>query len=141
MFNLKLEQYEKNKTDLVGEYNGKEIFVEVKGKEGCINHKEDFRHISERKNFESKDPINTIALLVGNPYRLLPLEKRPPTQGEVLFAKTSIELAKNFKIGLIPTTELFKILNDVLKEDTKIDRKQILESILNCHGIFSYQKQ
>ncbi len=115
---------EKKETDLVGEYNGKELFIEVKGNVGCINHKSDFRQIEERKNYDAKDPQNTIALLVGNPFRLHPLEKRPP-EAEHLFAHTSIPIAERLGIGLIWTKELFDIVNDLLLSSDP-DQKNLL---------------
>lgn len=131
---LELKNLDKSATDLVGEYNGKEVFVEVKGRKDGINHKEDFRQISERRNFASIDPENTIALLVGNPYRLNKLEDRPPKDQD-LFAQHSVKAAPAQKIGLIPTIELFNIVNDLLEGKIE-NKKEVLESILNCHGLY-----
>ena len=135
LLGLELTNIDPSSTDLVGEYQENEVLVEVKGKTGCINHKEDFRQIQERKDYNSKDPVTAIALLIGNSFRLKPLNERPP-EGQSLFAKTSLSLAKNNKIGLIPTTELFKIVNAIL--DKKGNKQQILKSILECYGLYSY---
>ncbi len=128
---------EKQEIDLVGELNGKEVFIEVKGKTGGIDHKKDFRQISERKMFNSKDPANTFALLVGNPYRKLPVAERPPNK-EFLFAPSSVPLAEKNGIGLVSTMEIFKGLNDLLNNEESFDRVKFLEDILNTNGIYTY---
>jgi len=138
LLGLELENKDKSATDLVGEYDKKEIFIEVKGKEGGINHKEDYRQIADRKFYDSIDPENTIALLVGNPYRLQPLENRPPKDKD-LFAQHSTKAAPGQKIGLIPTVELFNIVNDFLENKIE-NKKDILEAILNCHGLYQKTK-
>lgn len=130
---------EKKLIDLVGIYNGKEVFIEVKGKKGGIDHKGDFRQIEERKNYDAVDPENTIALLIGNPFRLESLDKRPPDVHQHNFAPTSIPIAQRESIGLIETTELFKIINDILL-NSDIDKNEILDNLMSCVGVFSYKK-
>ena len=131
-------ELQKQEVDLVGEYKGKELFVEVKGNTNCINHSKDFRQIHERKFFNAKNPLDTFALLVGNPFRLEPLNNRPP-QNNSLFAETSIKIAEEQKIGLIPTIQLFYIINDLLGSK-KFDKSKILDDIINCSGVYSYKK-
>src|SRR3989339_1121309 len=130
-------QLEKKDIDLVGNYENKELFIEVKGNKGCIDHKSDFRQIMQRKVYDAKDPQNTVALLIGNPYRLNPLEKRPPDGDSHLFAHTSIPIAEKNNIGLIWTKELYDIVNDFSK-NPKIDKKRIIDEIMNCSGIYKY---
>lgn len=134
-FNLDLI---KTDIDLTGEYKGKELFIEVKGNTGTIDHKKDFRQIHERKFYNAKDPQNTIALLVGNPFRLLPLDQRPPVD-DSLFARTSIPIAESSGIGLIHTKILFDIANEILS-NPKIKKEKILEQIMNSKGVFDYKK-
>ncbi len=134
LLGLELDNVDPSGTDLVGEFQGNEVLVEVKGKTGCIDHKKDFRQIQERKHYDAENPDTAIALLIGNSFRLKPLSERPP-KDQSLFAKTSLGLAKNNKIGLIPTTELFKIVNAIL--DKKGNKQQILKSILECYGLYS----
>ena len=138
LLGLELENKDKSATDLVGMYDGKQVFIEVKGREGGINHKEDYRQIADRKYYDSTEPENTIALLVGNPYRLQPLENRPPKDQD-LFAQHSVKAAPSQKIGLISTVELFNIVNDLLENKIE-DKKDILESILNCYGVYQKTK-
>lgn len=128
---------EKKDTDLVGDYKGKELFIEVKGKIGCIDHTSDYRQINDRLTYEAKDPNNTVALLVGNPYRLNPLNERPPNSDHDLFAKTSISRAEKNNIGLIWTKELYDIVNYFLK-DPSTDRKKVIDEIMNCSGMYKY---
>jgi|GEM_PF-3421791 hypothetical protein len=135
LFNLNLKR---EKIDLVGKYKEKEVFIEVKGKKGGIDHKGDFRQIEERKNYDSENPQNTIAILIGNPFRLEPITNRPP-ESKSLFAPTSLPIAENLKIGLISTQELFKILKDVLSGE--VDKDKILEEMMNSAGIYKYKKK
>ena len=127
---------DKQEIDLVGDYGDQKVLIEVKGNTGCIDHRKDFRQILERY-FDSENPEKTIALLIGNPYRLLPLDQRPP-KNHSLFAETSIGLAKKNNIGLVPTMELYKIIND-LKNGVKISKKVVLSKILKSSGIFDYK--
>ncbi|MCK5320356.1 hypothetical protein KAJ61_03130 [Candidatus Parcubacteria bacterium] len=138
-FNLLGLKLEKQEIDLVGKYNDCEVFIEVKGNTKCIDHKNDFRQIQERKHYNSKDPQNTIALLVGDAFRLESLDQRPPSENHSIFAETSVSIAKDTKIGLISTIELFNVINDILNKKKQIDKNKILEKILNCHGIYSYK--
>lgn len=134
-FDLKLT---KTDVDLIGEYKNKELFIEVKGNTGTINHSKDFRQIHERKFYNAKDPQNTIALLIGNPFRLLPLDQRPP-EHDSLFAKTSIPIAETSGIGLIHTKILYDIVNDILS-NLKVNKKDILDELMNSVGIYKYKK-
>jgi len=128
-----------DEVDLVGEYEKRELFIEVKGNTGGIDHRKDFRQIHERKTYNAKDPQNTFALLVGNPFRLEPLNNRPPS-GQNLFALTSIPIAESAEIGLIPTTELFKVLTCLLLKKT-LNKKKILDGIIKCKGVYTYKKK
>lgn len=138
-FNLLGLKLEKQEIDLVGEYKGQEVFIEVKGNTKCIDHKNDFRQIQERKHYNSKDPQNTVALLVGNAFRLKPLNQRPPSEDNPIFAKSSIGIAEDTKIGLVSTIELYKIINVLLDKENKADKNKILDEILNCNGVYSYK--
>lgn len=135
LLNLELDSSE---TDLIGEYNDKDVLIEVKGKTSCISHKEDFRQILERAVTKSDNPFDNYAVLVGNPYRKKPLDERPP-ESENLFAHTCVGLAENNDIGLVSTEELFDIVNYVFKNDPDEDKKkEILESILESNGIYKF---
>ena len=74
---------------------------------------------------------------MGNPYRLKPLNERPPNSDYDLFAKTSISRAEKNNIGLIWTKELYSIVNDFLK-DPSIDREKVIDEIKNCSGVYKY---
>ncbi len=125
-------------TDLIGEYDDREVFIEVKGKSGCIDHKHDFRQILQRKTIDANDPSKALALLVGNPFRLNPLDQRPPDDNS-LFAKTSVSIAKDNGIGLVHTLEMFQAVNDILADDS-ISRKKMLENVLYSAGVYKYKK-
>lgn len=135
LLGLKLKKQE---IDLVGEYDGNEVFIEVKGNIKCIDHKSDFRQTLQRKLIDSKDPEKTIAMLVGNPFRLHPLEKRPPSNNHSLFTEPSVKIAKSNEIGLIPTMELYDALNHILDPRKKVNKNKILKQILFSYGLYSY---
>jgi hypothetical protein len=133
-FDLELR---KEDTDLVGEFKGREVFIEVKGKVKEIDHKSDFRQIQERKTYVAEDPVTAVALLVGNPFRLNELKERPP-QDMSLFAKTSIPIAEQMKIGLVHTLELYKIVEDICS-GKKVNKDKVLETLFNTAGVYKYE--
>jgi hypothetical protein len=135
LLGLDLES-EINACDLVGEYENKKVFIEVKGKTKCINHKDDLRQVIERKMVDSDDPDNTIAVLVGNPYRELPVEERPPSEQD-LIARTAIKKAEIAGIGIVTTIELFEIIRETLSEKG-IDKTKVLKQLMEAQGVFSY---
>jgi hypothetical protein len=136
---LGLELEQDDEMDLVGKYEGNEVFVEIKGKKGIINHKEDFRQIEERKVYKAQDQEKCCAILVGNAFRHEAPSNRPPEGQDNIFAPTSIEIADKLGIGLVSTVELYQIMFEVLSNPKTVDYQQILHDILFSHGIFSYK--
>lgn len=145
VFGISLENYlteDGEEIDLVGEYDGKKIIVEVKGKTKCINLKEDVRQAIDRSTQFEEEWSSPKVLLVGNPYRLNELDERPPSVSEELVSAHAVKKAKSNGIGIILSTDIFQIIQDELsKKISEEEKGQILKEILGANGLYKYSKK
>lgn len=104
--------------------------MEIEGKESDIIHIDKFDQLS--RVFDEYFSINDVypsAVLVGNPYRMIPLSERKGTFSE------KVKLAAKRKgFGLLTTEMIFKavltVLNAPQNDEIKIEmRKKIIENI------------
>ena len=128
--------------DLVGDHEESRIIIEVKGKTGCINLKEDVRQAIDRVTQFAEEWDDPKVMMVVNPYRLKELDRRPPSESEQLVADHATNKASINGIGIILTTDIFDIIQDILRKKlTKKEQIQLLEEIFKSKGLYRYIKK
>lgn len=111
----------------------KEVIVEVKGREGSILRQDGSQLAQNRRNYaisKERDINEVKPILLGNPWRLkFPLEARPKQQ---LFASHLVGDAKNERMALVTTVELFKAYYAFL--EGKSSKEEIIKQLLSGIG-------
>jgi hypothetical protein len=119
--------------DFVITKNNEEAIVEVKGKEGVIERKDSSQLSQNRRNYaiqKSRSIKDVKAILLGNPWRLIPPEERVKKDA---FASHVIEDAKVEDMILLTTLELFKALCALL--ENKLSRDEIVGRLFSAVGV------
>lgn len=118
--------------DLVGEYAGHIVFIEVAGAEGTIDVQKG-RQIQDRiVNAKTKTRVKGI--LVGNPFRYRPLNERPPEKRQRLFSREVEEIAVAHQITLLLSWELLGATQRCLRGES-VDQTRLLDMIVREKGL------
>ena len=119
--------------DFVLRIGDREAVVEVKGREAIIQRKDgdqlvrNLRSYAMQKNVELSE---VKGILLGNPWRLLPLEERGD---EEAFAPHLISDAKRDNIALVTTVDLFRAYSAVL--NGSISKEDVIERLFSGVGV------
>jgi hypothetical protein len=124
-------------SDFMIEIGSEEALVEVKGSTKNIDKDDVAQLITDFGQLIKtiKETKTIKRLLIGNAWRLEPLEKRG-TKDKPLFTKDVIKIAESQNIGLLPTTELFKVYCVFLEKPTC--RDSILSKLITGTGIIRF---
>ncbi len=119
--------------DFVLRSGDREAVVEVKGREAIIQRKDgdqlvrNLRSYAMQKNVELSE---VKGILLGNPWRLLPLEERGDKEA---FAPHLISDAKRDNIALVTTVDLFRAYSAVL--NGSISKEDVIERLFSGVGV------
>jgi hypothetical protein len=113
---------------------GRRALVEVKGNTKSISKKDLAQLITDLGEHLKATDEEVHGILVGNAWRLLPLEERG-TDDKPVFPKNVIKIAENHNIGLISTAELFKAYCKVLGNAQH--REDVIDKIIGKKGVIS----
>ena len=127
---LEFECQKDDPIDLVGNFEDKQVRIEIVGTEGPIKI-EKARQILQRI-FDAEDPTKIKGVLVGNPFRKYSPGERPPEK-EKLFVKEVEQMAETHDISLVLTTEMFEVVQKILG-DEDVDRGAILRRMFENKG-------
>src|SRR6267142_829712 len=133
---LQPEEYEGEwDVDLTDEVSGGSAVGEVEGSEGAINV-DKLRQLLDYVESEENEGRCGNGILVGNGYRLKPLEEAE--RGEQ-FTQMALTRAARYGYCLLPTTELFAAVCAVLKspEDEGL-KNHVRDSILSTVGPWKF---
>lgn len=116
-------------------FKGKRALIEVKGNTKSIS-KSDIAQLNIDMGVYLKETEEEIeGILVGNGWRLLPLEERD-TSDKPIFPYNIVEIAKKSNIGLLSSTELFKAYCQFLGNPACKD--SILSKIIEAKGVITF---
>lgn len=128
------------KEEYTVEYDKKVGIIECKGNEKSIK-RDDFRQLLEHtKEYDLDGKFEYKGLLIGNAWRLKPLEERNKN-GTPIFPKGQngvIDVATRHDIALVSTIDLFKAFCNFLEGKIKPD--DIMKRIFSAKGIFDFNK-
>lgn len=128
------------KEEYIIKYNKKIGVIECKGNEKSIK-RDDFRQLLEHtKEYELDGKFEAKGILIGNAWRLRPLEERDKS-GTVIFPKGKdgvTKIAERHDIALVSTIDLFKVFCRFL--EGKIKGKEIMKKIFSSKGIVKFDK-
>lgn len=119
--------------DFILRVGDKEAIVEVKGRERIIERKDSDQLTRNRKIYASErnKPLTEVkCILLGNPWRLLPLEERDTKEA---FAQHCVSDAAVENTALVTTCDLFKTYRSVL--EGSIPKEYVINRILSGVGI------
>ncbi len=115
--------------------NGRKVLVEVKGNTKSIAKGDLGQLITDMGEYLKVVGEDIDGILVGNAWRLEPLEKRN-THDKPIFSQAVEKIAENRNIGLLSTTEWFKAYCAVLEDPTRKD--SILNRIVDSNGVIKF---
>lgn len=118
--------------EFIIDVDGKEALIEVKGNTKSISKSDLAQLITDLGEHLTKTGEDIHGILVGNAWRLLPLEERD-TKDKLVFPKDVISIANNRGIGLVSTTNLFSAYCRALEEPKQ--KREILDKIINSKGL------
>lgn len=118
--------------EFIIEINGKDTLVEVKGNVKSITKDDVAQLVTDLMEHLKKTGQEIDGILIGNGWRLEPLEQRD-VGNKPVFSRDAIRVAANHKIGLLSTTELFKVYCQTLETPTR--NKEILNKIITGKGV------
>ncbi len=122
--------------EFIIDIGGKEALIEVKGVTKSIS-KADVAQLSiDRAEHLKATGEDIKGILIGNAWRLLPLEQRD-THDKPIFPSNVERIAGNHNIGLISTTELYKVFCKTLEEPQY--KKEVLDKVINGKGVITFQ--
>ena len=113
---------------------GKEALIEVKGLTKSISKDDIGQLIVDKGEHLKATGENIKGILIGNAWRLLPLEQRD-THDKPIFPQNIVKIARNQDIGLISTTELLKAFCKTLEEPQY--KKEVLNKIIAGKGVIT----
>lgn len=119
------------------EVDGKEALVEVKGSTKNIDKDDIGQLITDLGQLvmTMEEPKIVKGILIGNAWRLLPLEDRD-TKDKPLFTGHVVQYAETQNIGLISTTDLFKAYCKTVEEPQH--KTEILSKIISGKGVIKF---
>ena len=121
--------------EYVIEFNSKIGVIEVKGNKKSIK-RDDFRQILDYlKEYELKDLGKYKGILIGNAWRLKPVDERD-TKVTPIFPDNVMDIASKHGIALLSTIDLFDIFCKFLEE--KISGKDIMKNIFDAKGVVNF---
>jgi len=124
--------------EFIIEFDGKEVLVEVKGKNRSID-KDDLGQLVIDIGQHFKETGKSIkGLFIGNGWRNLPPEKRE-TGNSRTFPKEIAKAAEAHNVGLLSSVELFNAYCKVL--EGKLSKDNFLSTIFNTSGIIRFQSK
>ena len=117
--------------------DGRTAIVEVEGSEGIVDVRK-YRQLLDYVDAEVQEGRTHKGVLVGNGYRLLPLDA-PERKSQ--FSEHVLRGADRNEFCLVPTTELFKAVCAVLGNPNNTElKKQICDSLFSVKGIWEFIK-
>lgn len=114
---------------------GKEALIEVKGLTRSISKDDIGQLFMDMGEHLKATGENIKGILIGNAWRLLPLEQRD-THDKPIFPHNIVKIAWNQDIGLISTTELLKAFCKTLEEPQY--KKEVLNKIIAGKGVITF---
>jgi len=128
------------KEEYIIEYDKKVGIIECKGNEKSIK-RDDFRQLFEQtKEYELVGKVEHKGILIGNAWRLKPLEERDKS-GTPIFPKGKdgvTDIAARHDIALVSTTDLFKTFCKFL--EGRIEANGIMKKIFSAKGTVNFYK-
>lgn len=105
-----------------------DAILEVEGSKESIKIEKISQLIRDRVNYsEDKKCTAPKGILIGNPFCEEPNENRPPKgTNKVLFTKELVETAEKQDIVVLSSTELYKTVSLILKNEISKEQKQAL---------------
>lgn len=109
--------------------SGKRALIEVKGNNKSIS-KSDIAQLNIDMDVHLKKTNENIGgILIGNGWRLLPVEERN-TPDKPIFPNNVVEIAKASNIGLLSTIDLYRVFCQVLKDSSC--KGDVLNKVISC---------
>lgn len=121
--------------EFIIELIGQEVLIEVKGNVKSVTKDDVAQLVADLMEHLKKTGQEIQGLLIGNGWRLEPLEQRD-IGNKHIFSKDAIRVAENHNIILLSTNELFKAYCQILEEPTR--KKDILNAIIGSKGIIKF---
>lgn len=121
--------------EFIIEISGKEALIEVKGNTKSITKDDVAQLVTDLMEHLKTTGQEIDGILIGNGWRLLPLEKRD-IRGKPIFSRDAIRVAQNHNIGLISTTELFKAYCKTLEDPQH--KEGILNKTISGKGVIKF---
>lgn len=118
--------------EFVIELSGQEVLVEVKGNVKSVTKDDVAQLVADLMEHLKKTGQEINGLLIGNGWRLEPLEQRD-VGNKPTFSRDAIRVAENHNIALLSTTELFKAYCQILETPTR--KEEIISRIIGGAGI------
>jgi len=123
-------------SDILINVGGTKALIEVKGNTKSI-HKEDVAQlVVDLMEYLKVTGQETDGILIGNGWRFQPLEKRDRA-GQPAFSRDAIKVAQNHSIGLISTTEFFRIFCK-MRNEPEYKKKEVLNRIITGKGVITF---
>ena len=117
------------------EFNNKIGIIECKGNKKSIK-RDDFRQLLDyHKEYQIDFEGEHKGILVGNAWRLMPIEERNKNSSPI-FPDNVIQIAKKNGFALLSTIDLFDGTCKFLEK--KLKGKDIVERIFNAKGVVSF---
>ncbi len=131
------EEYEQDWDAFLTSPEGQTIICEIEGSENAIEVGK-HRQLLDYVEAEAQEGRNHKGILVGNAFRLLPLDS-PERQDQ--FTAHVLRGAQRNQFCLVPSTELFKVVCAVLENPTDEHlKKTIRDSLLSVVGPWAFAR-
>lgn len=121
--------------EFILEVGSKEALIEVKGNVRSVTKDDVAQLVADLMEHLKKTGQEIKGLLIGNGWRLEPLEQRD-ARNKPIFSRDAIRVAENHNIGLLSTAELFKAYCQILVDPTR--KEEMLGRIINSRGIIKF---
>jgi hypothetical protein len=127
------DEYEEE-WDAVLREDDRYAIVEIEGPEGAIDLAK-YRQLRDYVDDEITTGKTPKGILVGNGYRLLPIDSNERTEQ---FTEAAVRGGTKQEFALVPTTELFKAVCAVLRNDDLALKAAIRQSLFETIGVWKF---
>jgi hypothetical protein len=121
---LRIEAYPQDPVDLVVDLEDGKLFIEVEGSEGPINVEKGRQLLGYIHNTDEPEKVD--GAILGNPFRLVPPDSRPPEGSQTGLFTTELEkMAKKHSWHLVETRDLFRLVTAYLQTGDQAAHEEI----------------
>lgn len=132
LLGVQIAETDRGREDLIAEYENNLLYIEITGTNGAIEVAKGRQLLDWVAS--AQEPHKVKGILIANPYRLNPVEERPPTKNHRLFVKEVEELAQKHDFTLLLSVDLYRVVEKIL-EGAKVDVEKIMQSVIKNRGL------